>query len=107
MLLDIASKNLKMMDGELYLICDSEAVEFAGHSSLFVPQIQGTVCSQHLLLCHQNIGLSHSVSSFYPSLPCDTFEAFYPSGSSPTVSDITKPERGTHHFCGVIVSQPN
>ena len=86
------------MDGELYLICDSEAVEFAGHSSLFVPQIQGTVCSQHLLPCHQNIGLSHSVSSFYPSLPCDTFEAFHPSGSSATVSDITKPGRGTHHF---------
>ena len=75
------------MDGELYLICDSEAVEFGGHSSFFVPQIQGTVCSQHLLLCHQNIGLSHSVSSFYASLPCDTFEAFYPSGSSENLGE--------------------
>lgn len=44
-LFDITSKDLKKMDGELYLICDNEAVEFAGPSSSFVPQIQGTACS--------------------------------------------------------------
>lgn len=64
------------MDGELYFICDNDAVEFAGTSSPFVPQIPGTVCSQHLLLCHQNVGLSHSIFSFYPSLSWKALKVF-------------------------------
>lgn len=43
MLLDL-SKDLKKLDGELYLISD-ETGEFAGPSFPFIPQIQVTVCS--------------------------------------------------------------
>lgn len=72
MLLDIASKDLK--EGELYLVCNTDAREFTGPSSHFVLQIQGTLCSQHLLLCHQNVGLSHRISSFFPEAPFSALE---------------------------------
>lgn len=36
MLLDIASKDLKKMDEELYLICDNETVEFHDPPSLYL-----------------------------------------------------------------------
>lgn len=104
MQLDITSKDLRNMDEELCLICDNEAMEFVGPSSVFVPQIQGTVCSQHLLLLLPNLGLSHSISSFYPFSVLESSQSLLPFWFISYCFDMGEV---MHNFCYGFVSQPN